>query len=481
MQNRQARKSAGLLALTLMLSIGFPPALLAAEPSVSIYQKLGEYEQLLFGSTQGTLPIEKRLQNLEKQLFGKIEKKGDTGTRVAAIDKVMNGKESSTYLPPMAPGLDRSQFAPEPKQAPENAAVDNNAISRVEDAPPAADSSDRIKGLLRQAMQLYSQGKTAEAEKVYKTVISIDFRNTDANYNLGAIAESNGDLSAAQRYYSAAAKSSPQDADIQDALATVQNKLRSKPAQPSTPMTAPSRHEIANTGTTTAADKQVAAEASAAYRNGQFDQAIQKLGYLARKSPLDANIQFALGQAYRGKGNQQEALRHLRAASTLNPKNDLYLKTLNDAQSQMDQQQEQTASGGDTIDSPTYDVAKSAPGPTGEITPFAGLPSSNGGDEFNNSDIENYMRRNGAMSGSVSAFGNRGGFGGLGGAMAGFGIPVGTGTAPGGTRLRRVVQSGIAGAAMGAFAGRGAPGGMSRGAMRGGMTGALYGLMLGGF
>ena len=501
MQNRQARQSVCLLALSMILSTGFFPQLVLAEPSsgsVSIYQKLGEYEQTIFGSASGSMPIEKRLQNLEKQLFGKIQKNGDTGTRVAEIDKVMTGKGASAYLPPMAPGLDRSGFAPEPKQAPDSPVVDRNEISRVEDGPQPADSGDRVKGLLRQAMQLYSQGRANEAEKVYKTVLGIDFRNTDANYNLGAIAESKNDLTAAQRYYSAAAKSSPQDLDIQDALAAVQNKLKTRPAVPSNPSSFPSsspvRDEIAG-APPVAGDKQIAADASAAYKAGRFDDAIQKLSYLAKKTPLDANIHFALGQAYRGKGLQQEAIKHLRAAATLNSKNDLYLQTLNQAQSQMDEQQiaandnrssQNSYGNGNSNSSSNTDSSA----PTGDITPFAGLPSSNSGsgDEFNLSAVDNYMRRNGSLEGSVSSFGSQTG-GGLGfgfGSGGGLGLPMGLsgfsmGTGQGGTRLRRAVQSSLAGAAMGALSNRGMPGGLSRGAMRGAMQGGLYGLMLGGF
>lgn len=466
MQNRQARNRVCLLALSTLLSAAFPQMLLA-EPSVSIYQKLGDYEQVLFGNSQGSQPIEKRLQNIEKQLFGKSEKKGDTSKRLAEIEKVMNG---TAYLPPVAPELDRSEFAPTPKQAPNNPAVQANEISDPLDAPQVADSGERVKGLLRQAMQLYSQGKVAEAEKVYRTVLGIDFRNTDANYNLGAIAESKGDLSAAQRFYSTAAKTSPGDPDIQDALVAVQNKLKSHPA-PSASSPQPARDHLAG-GPSTAGDKQIAAEASAAYKSGNFNEAIMKLNYLAKKNPMDANIQFALGQAYRGKGNNQESVRHLRAAAALDPKKDLYRQTLNQAESQLDEQQ---IASNDTR-TPASPSSPSS-GSTGDITPFAGLPSSSG-DEFGVSAADNYMRRNGALEGGIAGFGSGPGMGfGLGGAS--FGFPLSLGTSPNSTRLRRAVQASLAGAAMGAMTNRGMPGGMSRGAMRGAMQGGLYSLLLG--
>ena len=475
MHNRQARKTICLLALSTLLSAACPQMLLA-EPSVSIYQKLGEYEQTLFGTAQGSQPIEKRLQNIEKQLFGKAEKKGDTSQRLSAIDKVMTG--NSAYLPPVAPELDRSEFAPTPKQAPDSPIVRANELSDPLDAPQVADSGDRVKGMLRQAMQLYSQNKIAEAEKLYRSVLAIDFRNTDANYNLGAIAESKGDLTSAQRFYSTAAKTSPSDLDIQDALAAVNSKLKSRPA-PAAPPSNPIRDQLVG-APATAGDKQIAAEASAAYKNGHFDDAIMKLNYLSKKSPMDANIQFALGQAYRGKGNHQESVRHLRAAAALDPKKDLYRQTLNQAESQMDEQQIASNDSRTPAASGPSGGSGSAPSsaPTGDITPFAGLPSSGGGDEFGVSAADNYLRRNGALEGGISGFGSGSGMS-LGNASFGFPLAGGFGTSPNSTRLRRAMQASLAGAAMGAMMSRGAPGGMSRGAMRGAMQGGLYSLLLG--
>lgn len=482
MLERQARQVICLLAMSTLLT-GMAPQITLAQSSVSIYQKLGEYEQTLFGSAQTSQPIEKRLQNVEKQLFGKASKKGDTSSRLAAIEKVLSGsKQGSAYLPPVAPEMDRSEFAPQPKQAPSNPTVEANEISNPLDAPPVADNSERVKGLLRQAMQAYSQGKTSEAEKLYRSVLAIDFRNTDANYNMGAIAEARNDLQSAQRYYSAAAKTSPDDTDIHDALVAVQNKLKSAPQQSasqSSTMPAPAPAPSLAGGPTTPADRQMAQEASAAYKSGRFDEAILKLNYLAKKSPLDANIQFALGQAYRGKGVNQEAVRHLRAAAALNPKNDLYVQTLNQAQSQMNEQQVASNDSSTLTPPGPSSSGGSGSGSTGDVTPFAGLPSSGGGDSGDMAAADGYLQRNAGLQGGISSFGSMTGGSSFGSGFGGF--PMSLGTAPGSTRLRRAVQASLAGAAVGAMTNRGYSGGMSRGAMRGAMYGGLYGLLLGGF
>ncbi len=470
------------LAITIALSSLLTPAF--AQSGTSVYQKLTEYEETLFGKADTGSSIDKRLQKVEKQLFGKVAGKNtSTAQRVAEIDGVMSGKTASKYFPPEAPTLDRSEFAPEPKQAPDSADVASRAVSRDIDAPLPAGNEDRIKGILRQAMSDYSAGKTADAEKAFLKVLAIDFRNVDANYNLGAIAESKGDLNAAQRYYSAALKGDPSDLELRDALSAVQSKLKSQQTAK-----APAAHDSSASSMPpsappagapiTAADRTIAAEAAAAYKKGNFDDAIEKLSYLSKKNPYDANTQFALGQAFRGKGKEAEAIKHLRAAASLDPKNDLYVKSMSDLQSQMDEKQTASAPG-----------AGGAGGGSNDVTPFVGLPADGSSKTASASDIgavEDYLRRNAGsvMIGSVSSgYGLPRGFsfGGTGYPGLNGGVPMFLGTAPGSTRLKRAVTSSLAGAAMGAMSNRSMPGGMSKGAMRGAMYGGLYGLMMGGY
>jgi Flp pilus assembly protein TadD len=488
--------------LSLLVTGSFLPASFA-EGDASVYQKLTEYENVLFGKADTALPVEKRLQNIEKQLFGKPAKGGSTSRRLEAVEKAVNG---SKYLPPVAPELDRSEFAPQPKKAPESSTMPARDIDNQDEAPLPADAADRTKGLLRDAMQFYSQGKIADAERLYQKVLAIDFRNADANYNLGAIAESKNDLNSARRYYSTALKANPGDYEIQDALKAVQEKLKNQPIASASP--APTASEAAPGGPVAAGDRAIAEVAAASYKKGNFDDAIQRLAYLARKNPYDANTQFALGQAFRGKGDLTNARKHLRSAASLDPKNDLYVKTLNDIESLAEDGSGSSGNNGSSGNGSSGNGNGSSgngsgstgwesteqPGHPGDrhsgnggdgsndVTPFVGLPnnrSSSAGSDL--ADAENYLRRNsgnGIMIGSVSGFGTPMWGGGGGG---GWGMPMMLGTASGTTRLTRIMGSSLSGAAFGALNNRGLPGGMSRGAMRGAMYGGLFGLMTGGF
>lgn len=448
--------------------------------------RLGQYETVVFGEEHSKQSTEKRLQELEKSLFGKVSR-GTTASRLDSISKLVQGKTSSEYLPPVPPILDRSQFMKEPQAPPQRR--ETAAAPQYDEAPPSAGSSERVTGMLREAMKLYSEGKLVDAERVYQSVLAIDFRNPDANFNLGAIAEDRGDLKAAAGFYRTASKSNPDDDEVKDALAAVEQKLRK-----SQTATAPEKNEPNNAGNDPAL-KGIASQAADDYKKGNFDAAISKLNFLAKRSPFDANIQFALGQAWRGKGNSNEALKHLRAAATINPKNDMYVSTLQQVQNDAEKRgpQSQPQSQPDQLTASNDDGR-----PAGDITPFSGgidEPGRNPGllggmggmgggmGNIGGMDIADVAatllrsRRYGAapLSGGIDSFGNSG---------FGFapGMPTGLGFsgATGGTRVRRAVTSGLAGAAMGAASNRGRPGGMSQGAMKGALYGGLYGFMTGG-
>lgn len=430
------------------------------------YDRLPNYEKIVFGEAKTGTSAEKRLQLIEKQIFGKVQN-GTPEQRLDAIGKLVDSHSTSTYFPPIPPQLDRSEFAKTPVQPPENV----KASSSTDSAPPVAETEDRVHEMLRQAMALYSQGKNHDAQRIYQQVLGLDFQNTDANFNLGSMAEDRGDFQAASKYYATAAATSPNDQEIRDALKSVQIKLKNQSIA-----TAPKpSNSIPTSEESSAALKQIAGDAANLYKNGKYDEAIAKLNYLAKLTPYDANTQFALGQAWRAKGNNNEALKHLRSATTLNPKNDLYLSTLNQVQKSA------------STDGPLK--ASNDQDPAGQITPFQGLPAADtrsaasAYDPLGLAQIQNLL--NSAMPGViVESYGINSGGTGLPGASygnygAGYGYPMMP--ANGGTRLTRVVRSSLAGAAYGALSNRGYAGGMSEGAKRGALYGGLMELMTGGY
>jgi Flp pilus assembly protein TadD len=399
------------------------------------------------------------------------------------------------YLPPIAPKLDRSIFQPvQPVTAAPSMAQSDDDNSPAARPSQADQTNDRVKDLLRNAIQKHNQGDANGARQLFRQVLSIDPRNSDANFNLGAMAEDAGDLQAAQGYYKAASLASPGDNDIREAVASVNSKIQQKTQQQQTAMQLQKKNEL----------RTVAQDAAAAYKAGQYDKAISLLERIDHEAPGDANVKYGLGQAYRGKGDMARARQNLQAAASLDPNNQLYRNTLADADRQGQQPQvARQPQGGSNPGGMQYDnmppgardygsdnsmppaIASSDNGaPEGQITPF------DNGDSPANNPLYGHAYGGGPRGITIGS----GGLGGLGlGALGGLGSMMMGGGARSfgggqpyyngnrGTRLvRGAVMGGLGGAAVGALTsmGRGS-GGMKSGAMRGAVMGGLFGLLSG--
>ncbi len=81
-----------------------------------------------------------------------------------------------------------------------------------------------VNSLLDEAMKKFSQGFPDDAEALFQKVLIVDAHNSDALFDLGAIAESKVDLEKAEHFYELALKESPNDSDIQSALSAIKEK-----------------------------------------------------------------------------------------------------------------------------------------------------------------------------------------------------------------------------------------------------------------
>jgi tetratricopeptide (TPR) repeat protein len=391
------------------------------------------------------------------------------------------------YLPPIAPQLDTSAFPAQPAPV-----TRNNARDSYNDAPMQADSRDyeatqpapepvdRVKELLKQALVKHNQGDRAGAQKLFKQVLSMDPRNGDANFNLGAMAEDAGDLNGAQHYYRAAAAANPGDSDVRDALAAVDQRLQQQAQARETANQVAKKNQL----------RQVATEAATAYKSGNYDKAIQLLEQIDREAPGDANVKYGLGQAYRGKGDMQRANANLQAAASLAPDNQLYRNTLTELSKQQQQvaRQPQSSPSGMNFDdgaampSGGRDYGQTPPvandyRQAGDLTPFNG----GGNEQLYGHAYDNQPRYGGG--GIASGLGSALGIGGLGMGLSSLmggrsAVPYGGGSR--GSRLvRGAVTGGLSGAVAGALGGMvtGGRGAMKSGAMKGAMYGGLFGML----
>lgn len=446
-------QSAVLLSIATVMFSQLPMAALTAAEET----RLSSYEQQVFGKTRPNLSEETRLRALENNLFGHTQS-GETQGRLNSISKLVGKSTPLTqkgFAPPQAATLDRAEFAPAPTASPD--AVSPSAVASDDDEPAPASTNDQAKELLRTALAKHAGGNVSEAERIFKQVLNIDPKNADANFSLGTIGEQRGDLNGALRYYKAASVANPSDYEIQDALKAVQSKLQQ---QQVAQQQAQQQQQDAQRKNEM---RGLARQAATAYKSGDFDSAISKLNRVAAAEPKDANAQFALAQAWRGKGDYNRAQGYLNAALALDPGNSLYQSTMRDMQQEGQQSAQQQ-------------MAQNDPRPQGEITPFApdtsaprgggprnGLAGLFGGGGSNDDSLDSLD--SGPGSSPSYGWSPAGGGGGI------------AYSSSGRSRLGSAVAGTVMGAALGAFTGRGIPGGVKRGMLQGALMGGMMGLL----
>jgi tetratricopeptide (TPR) repeat protein len=359
-------------------------------------------------------------------------------------------------MPPMAAELDKSGgSSSQPALSRESGKEDT-----YEEANSSAQVDDSVKTLLRQALGQYSAGQYPQAEASFKKVLVLDKNNTDAYYNLGAMAESRGDLHAALAYYQSAQKIDPGDPDFRKAIDGLQNKLSDPSLVPTVssemPKPAPSYLDATRSKNSL---KQRVNDASSAYKGGDFDKAIRILRQVALEAPTEASVQYALAQCYKAKHQYMDARSALNSAVSLDPGNQAYRSALGD----LDQQ---IAHAGTNGSSQPYDTmgssdAVASNAPVGQITPFTGVDTTTPGT---------------STTGWQSA-GRSAGYSVSGGYLPGFTYRnYGSSSS---RRIQRAAIGGISGAAIGAMFGGGGYHSRGRNAMIGGAVGGLFGLLSG--
>ncbi len=423
--------------------LALPAPALAAGGSGA--DQLCQYEKFVFGKPHPGLSEEQRLKDLEMDLFGQ-EHSGSFATRLHEIADVVGKKHGSLHLQPLIPTYDRSeQQAPSPARDQGAALPPPSPPPIAAPRPPVAaqvpDPSERVKDLLRKAIAYHGAGNNSMAEKTFRQVLQIDPGNSDAHFSLGALAEARGDLEGADQHYKAALKASPDDTEIQQAAAAVEGKMRDRQ------QAAEQQREVAQQEQQRQELKKLSDSAAKAYRNGNYDQAIRDLEEVRQKDPQDPDVEYALAQAYRGKGNYPAARYHIRQAVALDPGNQMYRSVQSGIDQESNSHDAQMA-GNPGGNSPGGQLASSGQdgGPPGQLTP---IQPETGFQPMHRGRVGYYSGGGGYSSVSWG----------------------------GGGRLRRVMVGGLAGAATGAALGGvfGGRRGMGRGALFGGLAGLIFG------
>jgi tetratricopeptide (TPR) repeat protein len=406
---------------------------------------LNDCEKKFYGGPHASLPSAERVGALETQVFGET-KKGSLSARIASLRSTLAANSPSLLAPPLAAKMDNTQDQPPATSKPSAPAAEDATA----DLPPVAPQIDHAKNALHQALTLYQQGKLSDAEIAFKRVLAIDHDNTDANFNLGAIAESRGDLQNALKYYKAVLNVNPNDSDAQSGINAVQQKL----ASASIPSAAPSDRLPSPAAPSREVLRDKVSQASAAFKRGDYDGSIQILQNVAQQAPNEPDVQYALAQSYKGKGEYMAARSSLNQAIALSPDNQMYKDALRDLNRTIADGGAYNATGTTGTLANNQDLGNNSQ-PAGAITPFTGVGSPSvgwqgTGDQYSGGQYHPaYANR----------YSNR------------------TTT----QRIERAAVGGLAGAAVGALFGGAFSGygGRGRGALMGAGMGGLFGAMFG--
>jgi Flp pilus assembly protein TadD len=451
------------LAQSLMLLLGTvaPMAAYAAPSAGSTEARLEKIENSLLGRTQKGISEQERLSKLEVRVFGS-ESTGSTKDRLAKLDTSVDSARLSSSLlaPAMTPQLDTRQWSKV-----EDVPVQQQVYEA--DVPDYATKEDSATAMLKRATDLYAKGKTAEAESVFKKVVAIDSQNADAHFNLGAIAEARGDTQAALREYRIASQINPSDPELKDAVSQIERKQNANRIAQDTERQ--QREAQQREGAQRDQLKSMIAQASTAYKNGQYDSAVRQLDIVVKQAPNDPDVHFALAQALKAKGDLNKSRLHLNQALAVQPNNKLYRDALSDLDQRLATNDTSSGSRGGSGSgggsAPGYaPAAAPAAAPSRQAPPPSDyIASSNGAD----TDAIVPFAPTPGYSSSASSSDRIGGGGFLGGSNS---------------RIKRAALGGITGAAMGAMWGsRSSSYGSSKGnVLKGALMGGMLGILTGG-
>jgi Tetratricopeptide repeat len=246
--------------VTAALAILFPCAISPVRSQEGgMAADISHCESVLKGQSVPDGPAEERVKNLERGIFGKTSH-GPLDKRLRKIHEALGlsgDSQRSAGVPPGTgvkppvrnelPQPSEAAFPSSPISAP-NAAnspamsadlptVSSPATQTISHVPPegaagantAGGDAVTTKQLLQLGTQKFAKGDTLQAENIFQQVLARDPGSVDALFNLGALAERRGDLTAALDEYKKALALNSSDEELKQAVASIQGQLAKKP------------------------------------------------------------------------------------------------------------------------------------------------------------------------------------------------------------------------------------------------------------
>jgi predicted Zn-dependent protease len=312
------------LVFSFLLCISASSAGFSASSKADDNSPLGVVEQKLFFKTYSDESQQSRLERIEKRVFGSVMQ-GDFQERLNRVtsasspqanpDGSMTGsvtkQESGT-----SGGGETSSAAPARNTQDDEQQA---ALERARVSVQAA-KEEEISRLMADGVNLWRAKRGREALQRFEQVVKLDPDNAEAHYSAGIVYESTGNFIEAMADYKKAADVRPDNSEYIDAVHAVQKKMANKPPVD------PKQAEMS----------QLAVDAAAAYKRGEFLSAIDLYKQLDAKAPNQALVKYNLGTLYLQVKDPFTALDYYKTAVQLNPKDARYVQHYKELKANVD-------------------------------------------------------------------------------------------------------------------------------------------------
>ncbi|MBK7748667.1 MAG: tetratricopeptide repeat protein [Candidatus Obscuribacter sp.] len=262
----------------------------------------GMEEKLFFKSYEDTDKPESRVARLEKRIFGDASE-GPLSDRMAKLGTLIKPDEKKPEVKNTAPQVQATQ--PVRQTKPQVSAPRNNQPPDPEEMRRRVRlaKEEEVAQLQSEAVELWKARRGNEALEKFEQVVRIAPDFAEAHFSLGVIFEAKQDYQNALLSYQRALDLVPGKREYTEAVNLVSKKAHTSEANQE------KKAEL----------KQLAEQASTAYRTGQFQSALQLYKELDKKAPKEALVKYNIGTIYLALKNPVEALEYFKLAAKLKP------------------------------------------------------------------------------------------------------------------------------------------------------------------
>lgn len=284
--------------------------------------------------------IMNRLNACEQAVFGKTNKFQSLSKRIDTIEKVVFGKNMDWSAPEALDQIERVLSGGNRKVEP----AESKAFEvEVEDDEPDLD----IDALFDKAMEAHERGDDKRAEALFRKILEIGPTEVDALFSLATILEDHHEYEESLRLIRRILRIDPNDQEARTALASIQDKLRQRTEGRSAAeksdwvedgvqsfyldgksSSEPLNHPPSTTKAKDTTSDDVLAHAAEKFKRGNYREVIQDLSQHIARNPYDHMARYAISKAYTKVNELDNAISNLKVAIALDPTNARYKSTL---------------------------------------------------------------------------------------------------------------------------------------------------------